>query len=190
MDAYTFPHRTASLALLLTTTFLSGAMALGCNQEDAKADNAPGKPSSAAPSSVSPQPGGQPQPSAAEPAPKSGLPEYKEAAFNLTLSPPKSVKAGAPAEFTIVLSAQGGYKVNQEYPIKFQFNDEKGVTPQKKIVRKDDGQVEKSKATIPLTVTIQSPGKHSISGKLSFSVCTEERCLIEKRDLKLEVDAS
>jgi hypothetical protein len=189
MDAYIFAHRTASLALIIATTTLSGALALGCNQGDAKADNTPSNPDTAVAPAAAPERIPQTESPAAELTVLGGQSEYKEAAFTLVISPPKAVKAGAPLEFTIILAAQGEYKVNQEYPIKFQFAEEKGVTPQKKVVSKVDAKVEKAKATMPLLLTIQSPGKHNISGKLSFSVCTDERCLIEKRELKLEVDA-
>ena len=37
--------------------------------------------------------------------------------------------------------------------------------------------------------TPESAGKHTLSGQLSFSVCTEDKCMIEKRDLALEIEA-
>ena len=37
--------------------------------------------------------------------------------------------------------------------------------------------------------TPESAGKHTVSGKLFFSVCNDDQCLVEKRDLALEIDA-
>lgn len=187
MDAHrTFAHFTSSL-LSGSLAFLAFGSALGCQQSDASAssESTTTPQVGATASDAAPVPAVSPAPANA-----SGQDEYKESAFQLVLKAPEKVEAGKPTAFTIVLTAQGGYKVNDEYPIKFQFSETKGVSPAKQTVAKDDVQLEKTKATMPFTVTIQSPGKHEVSGRFSFSVCTDERCLIEKRDLRVEVNAS
>src|SRR5690606_40800013 len=103
---------------------------------------------------------------------------------------PCSVPVGQPLVFTIVLEAVGEYKVNDEYPIKFRFEEQAGIKPKKMTVLREEAKIEKQRAEMPLSVTVESAGKRKVSGRLSFSVCTEERCLIEKRDLAVEVDAS
>lgn len=188
MDANRFVNRIAPSGLLLGMAIFSGAILLSCNQGEAKAENVVEKSSAAL--ELPPKSPSDSESTVVEPSSAEARSEYKEAAFSVMLKAPAQVKAGAPLDFVIVLSAHDGFKINEEYPLKFQFNEAKGVTPKKDIVRKEDAQVEKSTATLPLTVTIGAAGKHTVSGKLSFSVCTEERCLIEKRDLKVEVDAS
>src|SRR5690606_9680259 len=94
------------------------------------------------------------------PAPKAaGQPSYKEAAFQLTLSPPDSVPVGQPLVFTIVLEALGEYKVNDEYPIKFQFEEQAGIKPKKMTVLREEAKIEKQRAEMPLSVTVESAGK-------------------------------
>lgn len=120
----------------------------------------------------------------------SGQASYDEDAFSLQLVPPEKVSSGQAALFQVILTAKSGYKVNDEYPIKFQLIETPGVTFEKSIVKKEDAKIEKTRAELPLNVTVQAKGAAEVSGKLSFSVCTEERCLIEKRDLTVKVDAS
>lgn len=170
--------RIFALPILLATAAIS---VFGCDQSDARA-----QPKDVAAASQTSDASDAPKQAPAD----AGQSSYKEEAFHLSLEGPDSVKIGEPAVFKVVLSAQSGYKVNDEYPLKFQFAEMAKIAPAKKIVRKEDAKVEKLRAEMPLSVTVQAPGKHRISGKLSFSVCTDERCLIEKRDLSVDLNAS
>jgi hypothetical protein len=185
MDAHRAFARFTSVLLSAHLAFLAFGSTLGCQQSDASASNGPAPLITPSTLESTPLP-----PKTQSPVNASGQAEYKESAFQLVLTAPSKVEVGKAAVFTIVLTAQGGYKVNEEYPIKFQFSESKGVSPAKQTVTKDDVRLEKTQATMPLTVTIPTPGKHEVSGKFSFSVCTDERCLIEKRDLRVEVNAS
>jgi hypothetical protein len=63
-----------------------------------------------------------------------------------------------------------------------------GVKYSAAVVGKDKAKVEHMKATMPVAFVPESAGQHTVSGQLSFSVCTDENCLMEKRDLSLVVD--
>src|SRR5690606_38836521 len=113
---------------------IAATSVFGCDQSDARAE-----PKDVAPASRAPE-----APDGSEPAPAaSGQSSYKEEAFHLSLEGPDSVKIGEPAVFKVVLSAQSGYKVNDEYPLKFQFAEMPKVAPAKQVVRKEDAKVEK-----------------------------------------------
>lgn len=129
----------------------------------------------------------KPAPEAPAPAPaepKQAQPEVKEEAFVLRASAPES--AEGPFDFIVTLEALSGYKVNPEYPIKFTF-DTGAFSAEPEVLRKEQGQFEEKKAELKGVVKLTAPGPNVVSGKLSFSVCTEERCLIEKRDLAVSV---
>lgn len=175
--------RIASISVLLSA---AAAFALGCEQSDAKAEP---KAAASAPEAASTEPAA-PEATADSSSPTAGQPSYEEDAFHLSLEGPDSAKSGEKASLKVILTAQSGYKINDEYPIKFQFAEMAKVVPDKAVVRKEDAKVEKLRVEIPLSVTVQAPGKHQVSGRLSFSVCTDERCLIEKRDLMVKLDAS
>jgi hypothetical protein len=186
MDARTGAKKLFKFGFVAAAALVSTGLIAGCDQPDAQA----AKEETSQDSSAVPAPAGEAKAKAEAPPAPAAASSYKEEAFHLTLTAPESVIAGKATELKVTLTAQSGYKVNDEYPIKFQFADAEGIVPAKQIVRKDDAKLEKKTAEIPLSVTIKTAGKHTISGKLSFSVCTEERCLIEKRDLSLDVNAS
>lgn len=111
----------------------------------------------------------------------------------MALEGPASGKAGETLTLQVILDAADGYKVNQEYPIKFQVNKSEGVLPEKETILKADATFEGHRATLPVKVKLESPGSHQLGGRLSFSVCKTgdaSVCLLEKRDLTMKLDAS
>ena len=125
-------------------------------------------------------------PQAAAPA---GSARFAEANFELSLSPQGSYEAGKPAAAQIVLDAKPPFHVNEKYPYKFKPRDEAGLSFASAVVGKDNMQLEKARATMTVPFTVQTSGKHTLAGQFSFSVCTDDKCLIEKRDLSLLLEA-
>lgn len=155
----------------------------GCNQNDAQAAaHAPPAEKKVEQAPVAPTAGEQPV--------VLTKPSYDEDAFTLSLSGPSTAQVGESVKFVVTLSAKNGFKVNEEYPVKFRPVAGAGLAFAKETVGKEDGQVEKSKVVLPIEVKLSQPGKLEVSGKLSFSVCTDDRCLIEKRDLGVTITAS
>jgi hypothetical protein len=76
--------------------------------------------------------------------------------------------------------------VNDKYPIKLKLKETPGVKYESLVIGKDAAKVEQMKAVVPVSFTPEA-GKRSVAGQLSFSVCTEDKCLMEKRDLALEI---
>jgi hypothetical protein len=131
-------------------------------------------------------------PSAPPPAPAT-QPSYQEAEFKVALVGPTSAKAGEDLAFQVILDAADGYKVNQEYPIKFQLHKVDGILAEKETVAKEDAKFEGHRVTLPVKVKLQSPGRHEVAGRLSFSVCKTgdaSVCLLEKKELGVMLDAS
>jgi hypothetical protein len=114
--------------------------------------------------------------------------KYSEVGFDLVLQPKGDYASGKPGEAEIVLSAKPPYHVNDKYPYKFKLKDAPGLSFPNRVVSKDLVKFEPARATVPVAFT-PSAGKHTLSGQLSFSVCTDDKCMIEKRDLALEIEA-
>lgn len=129
-----------------------------------------------------------PATASAPPAASPPAARLSEESFDLAIAPVGEVAAGKPAKLEIVLDAKGEYKVNEEYPHKFQADEAPGVTFAQNPVKRDAAKLETKKLTLPIVFTAAEAGRRKITGKLSFSVCTPERCLLEKRDLALEID--
>lgn len=128
-------------------------------------------------------------PSAQGAAQPQGQATYQEQAFELSIAAPKEAKVGEAAEATVTLQAKAPYKVNQEYPIKLKLGESAGLTYPAATVGKDKVTLEAKKAVMKVPFTPSAAGEHSLRGVLAFSVCTDERCLIEKRDLAVRLVA-
>lgn len=115
--------------------------------------------------------------------------KYSEANFDLTLSPKGAYAPGQAAEAEIVLVAKAPFHVNQNYPYKFKLKDAPGLKFANAVVGKDAVKLEPARATLPVAFTPESAGKHTLAGQMSFSVCTDDKCMIEKRELSLDIDA-
>jgi hypothetical protein len=129
-----------------------------------------------------------------EPVPSALPPSHQEAAaWAVTLALLSPLRAGVAATATVQLIARAGHHINLEYPAAFRPDDRSTVT--------FDG------ARVPLAVGASSPcpgragetceqtlalpftpakGRSRLSGTVLFSVCTAERCLIERIALGAE----
>lgn len=143
------------------------------------------------PAAGSPAPADAPQaPSPmAAPAAPSGKASYEEEGFQLSLEATGPFTVGKPAEARVVLHAKGGFKVNDQYPFKLTLVEQPGLELPAKVVTRDAMTIEKKQGVMKVAFTPKTAGDHALSGRFAFSVCTEERCLIEKRDLLLTVSA-
>ena len=131
-----------------------------------------------------------PAPSPAEPsAAPAGASKYSEAPFDVVIQPKGAYTSGKAGEAEIVISAKPPFHANDKYPYKFKLNESAGLKFANLVVEKDAVKVEKMSATLPVAFTPEGAGKHTVSGKLFFSVCNDDQCLVEKRDLTLDIDA-
>jgi hypothetical protein len=179
----------------------AGVLVAGCDESQtaravAAKDSQVGvmKPASGEPEGarVGAAPEGAASPGAAPegaPAPNARS-SYEDQAFKLELGGPTEVKVGESVELSLVLTARGGFKVNAEYPIKFKVQATEGIAPERQVVDKEAGEVDEHRAELPVRVRATKKGALDVAGRLSFSVCTDDRCLIERRDLKATLNAS
>ncbi len=184
--------------------------ALGANAQPGAAVGSPSAESAAQQPSVaagegasaSNEPGGAgfapKQGGAVEPPPSAGSPPrgaegratetrgtmVEQEAFRAWLQSSGEAKAGETAPLEAVVVAKGSYHINAEYPHKFKLGEPpQGLSYPQSVVRGMKTTPERGVLAIP--VKAESAGTSEVTGKLSFSVCTEERCLVEKQDLSL-----
>lgn len=107
--------------------------------------------------------------------------------FSLGISARSPVRAGESGAANIVLTAKSPFKCNAKYPYKMALDAPSGsVSYASQTVRGMSIADKTSTMSVPFTAT--APGKATISGTFSFSVCTEDKCLIEKRKLAVTID--
>jgi hypothetical protein len=177
---------------------LAGAMlALACNKEVPKAAEEPRVVSAAPePRAAVPLATATPamanaasEPQAAEAPATPASSHVDEANFELKFSGKDAYEAGKAGDATITIDAKAPFHVNDKYPYKFKLKESAGLKFPSPVVGKDAAKLEKMRVTMPVGFVAESAGKHTLAGVLSFSVCTDEKCLIEKRDLSLVVQA-
>lgn len=116
-----------------------------------------------------------------------GTATLDSAAFHVDLQPVGEYRAGKPAVAEVVLVAKGDYKVNDKYPYRFKFSQGERVRPADSVVTKDAVRFSHRKAVMTLPFTPTASGKSTLAGEFRFSVCTNDRCLVERADLALTV---
>jgi hypothetical protein len=108
-------------------------------------------------------------------------------AFSTWLQAVSPVTAGSPATVEAVLVAKAPYHCNADYPHKFKLGAAPaGLSYPEATVKGMQVSAERSVLRIP--VVAQSAGTATVKGTLHFSVCNDERCLVEKRELSLALD--
>jgi hypothetical protein len=180
------------VAVRLGYVVLGTSLLLGCNKETPPAAEEPRSASNAtAPQTMPPAPAadGAPAAAAAGDAAPAAAAKITDAAFELSLDAPKaSLKAGQVGTVEVVLVAKAPFHVNDKYPLKLKLKETPGIKYESLVIGKDAAKVEQMKAVMPVSFTPDGAGKRSVAGQLAFSVCTEDKCLMEKRDLALEIN--
>lgn len=131
--------------------------------------------------------GGDPKnPAETEPKTTKGQ-NVASAGFSAWLQGSGSFKAGEQGAVTVVLVSKAPYHCNDKYPYKFKLDPPAaGLSYPQSVVR--GAQITPQRTTMSVPFLASAAGKATIAGELSFSVCTEERCLIEKQHLAVTVD--
>jgi len=164
----------------------------GCkNQAPPAAEAMSAEPAPPAPVASGLAAAGAPAPAAADPAaaPAAAASKYSEPPFDVEIRAKGTYAAGQAGSAEIVITAKPPFHANDKYPYKFKLNEAPGLKFANLVVDKDAVKVEKTRATLSVPFTPEAAGKHTVSGKLFFSVCNDDQCLVEKRDLKLDIDA-
>jgi len=86
----------------------------------------------------------------------------------------------------ITVVAKPPYHVNSEYPHRFTVDEEQGLRASSRVVSGTALEVTSGRLVVPLSATPEQGGHARIAGELKFSVCTDERCIMEKRRLGLQ----
>ncbi|MEJ7729556.1 MAG: hypothetical protein WKG00_10095 [Polyangiaceae bacterium] len=100
------------------------------------------------------------------------------------MQPAASYRAGQQGSVEVVLSCKGDWHCNEKYPMKFTCDAPVGgVSYPQPVVRRDAMSISAQRATARIPFVASAAGPARVSGKLSFSVCTETQCVMETRPL-------
>lgn len=164
---------------------------------DPKPSNSAPEPVAAAMSAVERRPSSPPSPpSPSKPPPPAAkaaaVPPRRGASasgpsFETWLETTGVYAPGANASVTAVVDAKPPYKCNTKYPYKLVLDPPgSGVSYPNSAVR--GMRVDGKRATMPIPFVATSAGSHTVGGTLSFSTCTEDKCLVDKAHITVVVE--
>ncbi len=116
--------------------------------------------------------------------------------YRVALEAPASARPGAKGTARIVLAARPPFHVNPDYPMSFRPDAAAGPALAGTRIALGDGAertacgdrpAELCAVSAPLPFAAPASGEARLSGTVAFSVCTAEKCLIEKVQLAAAV---
>jgi hypothetical protein len=97
-------------------------------------------------------------------------------------------QAGQAASFTVGLTPKAGYHIDPQFPMKWKADDAPdGVSFAKSILKREDGTFTEKEGSFKVGFTAAKPGKYTLGGTLSLSVCNEKNCVMEKVPLDVQI---
>lgn len=162
----------ADSVCLATLLGLAFVLAAGCSQSEAAT-----RLSGAAAESVPLADGAKP-------------PKVEGEHYTIEMKPMGEYKAGQEAAVEVIIASKAGYHINAQYPYKFKLAEPApaGVTYPKPLLKREDGTFSEQRGSFKVPFTASKSGKAKIAGVLSFSVCSEANCLMDRQELALDVD--
>jgi len=132
-----------------------------------------------------------PEPTTAAPEGKRAEPvmgKLDEKNFSVEMKATGPYKAGQQSNVEVLLEPKGDFHCNKEYPYKIKLGTAPaGITYPTPIVKVDAITVTPEKAVMKVPFMPDKPGEAKVSGNFYFSVCTDQQCVIENRELAVMV---
>jgi hypothetical protein len=129
-----------------------------------------------------------PAPAAPAPAPAAAAPTDKvdDPTFVLAATPVGTYASGKLGSVAISLTPRGAYHVNEDYPISVTLSGDPALQFAKPQMGKaETAEFSEKVARFDVPVTPQAAGKHALTAKVKFAVCTPENCVPDERTLAL-----
>jgi hypothetical protein len=116
-------------------------------------------------------------------------PSIETGSFLLAVTPTESgYTIGKAGEVEIALEGRGDWHVNQEYPIRVDLKADPGVALKKNELVKDDAEeFGEDKVRFLAAVEPSAAGDHEVTCDVSFAMCTEENCILERRTVTMQL---
>ena len=117
-------------------------------------------------------------------------PRIETGSFLLAVAPAQpKYAAGKAGELEIALESRGEWHVNQDYPIRVDIKAAPGVAiPKAELVKDDAKEFGDEKVRFLASVEPSAAGTHEVTCDVSFAMCTEENCILEKRTVAMELE--
>jgi hypothetical protein len=133
------------------------------------------------------------QPPVAPPAPAPKAPaaaaptdKVEDPTFVLAATPVGTYASGKLGSVAISLTPRGKYHVNQDYPMSIALSGDPALQfPKAQMGKAESAEFTENVARFDVPVTPQAAGKHALTARVKFAVCTPETCVPDERTLAL-----
>jgi hypothetical protein len=117
-------------------------------------------------------------------------PRIETGAFLLAMAPAQTkYTVGKPGEVEIALEGRGEWHVNQEYPIRIDVTAPDAAGLEKRELLKDDAaEFGEKKVRFLAPVAPSAAGEHEVTCDVSFAMCTDENCVLERRTVAMQLE--
>ncbi|MDH3201493.1 MAG: hypothetical protein OEM15_11430 [Myxococcales bacterium] len=97
-------------------------------------------------------------------------------------------EVGKAGEVEIEIEGRGEWHVNQDYPIRVDLAAGPGAgLQQRELVRGDAKEFNEDKVRFVAALEPTEAGDHEVKCDVSFAMCTDENCVLEKRTVAMQV---
>jgi hypothetical protein len=112
---------------------------------------------------------------------------FDEGAFSLRVTAAGPYAPGRAGELTVELKAKPPHHVNQEYPHKLKIKPSESLEFPNQTITRDSMRIEQMGIASKVPLKPTHAGVAKFEADFAFSLCTADRCLIEKRTLVTEL---
>lgn len=102
-----------------------------------------------------------------------------------------TLEVGKEGALRVVVSGKNGFKFNKDFPIKLELTaPPEGLSAPKLLLKRDDGKLDADgKFTFLVPLLASKAGEFSLEATLKFSVCNDDKCVVQRQTLRAKVTA-
>jgi hypothetical protein len=101
------------------------------------------------------------------------------------------LQVGKEGNLRVTIAPKSGFKFNKEFPTKLELAPPpEGLTAPKPVLKRADGELAADgKFTFLAPLRASRAGEFSIEATLKFSVCNDDKCVVQRQTLRAKVTA-
>ena len=102
-----------------------------------------------------------------------------------------TLEVGKEGALRVSIAGKNGFKFNKDFPVKLELTaPPEGLSARKLVLKRDDGQLDadgKFNFLVPLLAS--KAGEFALEATLKFSVCNDDKCVVQRQTLRAQVVA-
>jgi hypothetical protein len=111
--------------------------------------------------------------------------------YLIQITPPE-LRVGAPGALVVTIEGKAGFHFNRDFPTKLELGTApEGLDFPKPVLKRADGTLDEAGKifTLKAPMTAKRAGEFALEPTLKFSVCSEDKCVVQRQTLRTKVEA-